>query len=967
MLRQGSAGQLAWSSTAPASGLSDLIVARDGANQLAQRNGVAAQSLRVYNTYTDGANFERADMAWASNILTVGSSAAGTGAARLLRLNGGGNLIDLDPATTTTVYRNGTSGATQFQVAGSGLTAASLLHTRLTPTIAQTGTNGYVVLDINPTETTVGTGTKNLIQGRIGAGANVFAVDRLGNVTHTAPPYPDSSLLSPTTSWVTTNFATLVSPTFTGTPKSSTAIIAPNDNNTTLATTGWVKGLGYTTTAAADLAYLKLGGGTLTGPLTGTSATFTTGMTLSGAAATTVLSVPTGTVDVNGKLLAPTVDPSFTTRDVATTAWVRSLFATRGQGAAVYHYLTPFSTAADPLSGNLAIETVTVTPADPAARRIAINKTDADGLLRYLTLFLPGDSLIITDEFVPTTFYARYDITGTVIDNGAWVQMPAVFVGSQGTAPPSGTRVKITGYLNTATGDGPILGLQNGPGLTYYPTGTQGNQGIVGLQVDYTAVAPLANPVFTGNPKSSTAIVAPNDNNTTLATTAWIKGLGYLTATTAGTTYQPLDTTLTALAGLTATAGLIEETSSDVFTKRLIGIAASTSIPTLGDADARYAAISHTHTIGNVTGLQTALDAKAPLASPNFTGVPIVVGPTPAAQTSTTQIATCAFVQQEIAADVAGYLPLTGGTLTGALTTTGGNFTIDRTGKAIATALNLRADAGFADTVFFQTGAVSRWSLAKNATAESGSSAGSDFQLTAFSDAGTTLGSVFTVARATRVMDFQVSPTAPTITPSTTSNTQVATTAFVQSVVNGASGNYLPMAGGTSHGRPDRSNARRGHRDRACRHASGQGRWPEHRRRLDLAQPWRDAHRPGHRRGREQRRHGDVRRQPGLLRRHQGPDRRRHHEHDRRPRRLDPQACRRCDADRNGALRIRRQDDPGRGDLGHGGELHDGQLHGRAHLRRRDAQHDPDRHRQDGARQFAGADWHAYRTYPSRR
>lgn len=34
------------------------------------------------------------------------------------------------------------------------------------------------------------------------------------------------------------------------------------------------------------------------------------------------------------------------------------------------------------------------------------------------------------------------------------------------------------------------------------------------------------------------------------------------------------------------------------------------------------AAASHAHTIANVTGLQAALDAKAPLASPVLTGVP---------------------------------------------------------------------------------------------------------------------------------------------------------------------------------------------------------------------------------------------------------------------------------------------------------------------------------------------------------
>jgi len=59
-------------------------------------------------------------------------------------------------------------------------------------------------------------------------------------------------------------------------------------------------------------------------------------------------------------------------------------------------------------------------------------------------------------------------------------------------------------------------------------------------------------------------------------------------------------------------------------------------------ASTAFAAASHSHAISDVTGLQTALDAKAPLASPTFTGTP--AAPTPAADTNTTQLATTGFV-----------------------------------------------------------------------------------------------------------------------------------------------------------------------------------------------------------------------------------------------------------------------------------------------------------------------------------
>ena len=59
---------------------------------------------------------------------------------------------------------------------------------------------------------------------------------------------------------------------------------------------------------------------------------------------------------------------------------------------------------------------------------------------------------------------------------------------------------------------------------------------------------------------------------------------------------------------------------------------------------------SHNHVIDNVDGLQDALDAKAPLASPAFTGTP--TAPTATASSNNTQIATTAYVDTAIAAHI---------------------------------------------------------------------------------------------------------------------------------------------------------------------------------------------------------------------------------------------------------------------------------------------------------------------------
>ena len=69
---------------------------------------------------------------------------------------------------------------------------------------------------------------------------------------------------------------------------------------------------------------------------------------------------------------------------------------------------------------------------------------------------------------------------------------------------------------------------------------------------------------------------------------------------------------------------------------------------------------SHNHVIGNIDGLQTALDLKAPLASPAFTGNPTAV--TQTTGNDSTRLATTEFVQQELTAQTHDAADITTGT-----------------------------------------------------------------------------------------------------------------------------------------------------------------------------------------------------------------------------------------------------------------------------------------------------------------
>lgn len=97
-----------WSSSIAANGTKDISLFRAGAGRLEQRASTTAQNYSIYNTYTDGNNYERLSL----SATRIAYEYAGTGVVRDLTISTAGNLI-LSGASisfnTATPYSFGTS------------------------------------------------------------------------------------------------------------------------------------------------------------------------------------------------------------------------------------------------------------------------------------------------------------------------------------------------------------------------------------------------------------------------------------------------------------------------------------------------------------------------------------------------------------------------------------------------------------------------------------------------------------------------------------------------------------------------------------------------------------------------------------------------------------------------------------------------------------------------------------------
>ena len=503
--------------------------------------------------------------------------------------------------------------------------------------------------------------------------------------------------------------APIASPQFSGVPSAPTA--APGSNTGQIATTAFVQAA----ISGATAGVASFNGRTGTVVLTAPDVSGVGGILNPSAALTGTPTAPTAAVGNSSTQIATTAFvaaavaaaggvTSFNTRTGAIT-FVAADISGAGGALLASPAFTGTPTGPTPAAGTNNTELATTAFVNAAISSIGIGVTSFEGRTGAVTLqandisaagglinpnvalsgvptaptAAPGNS---STQIATTAFVAAAIIAGSVTTfngrSGA-VTLAAADISAAGgalLASPSFTGVPVaptaapgtnTTQLATCAFVTSALTTQAANSVTSF----NGRQGVVTLTLADIAGAggaPIASPTFTGTPSVPTATAGTS--TTQAASTAFV--MNAIAASTAGVTsfnsrtgavtLQANDVSAVGGALLaspqftgspTAPTPVAGDNSTNIATTAFVAHALSTAAVT--SFNTRTGAV--TLTLADVTGV-----GGAPLAGPNFSGVP--TAPTASAGTSTTQLATTAFVQSALA----GYLPLTGGTLTGALT-----------------------------------------------------------------------------------------------------------------------------------------------------------------------------------------------------------------------------------------------------------------------------------------------------------
>lgn len=313
---------------------------------------------------------------------------------------------------------------------------------------------------------------------------------------------------------------------------------------------------------------------------------------------------PLASPALTGNPTAPTPTTGDNDTSLATTAFVQALVNGR-LSKSVAGGVTVTLTAAEAGYGIIEFTgalTANIAVVVPNASGQWIFKNATTGAYALTVKTAAGTGVAITQG---TAWQVYCD--GTNVINGISDFKDLALTGTP-TAPTPAPGTNNTQVATAAFVQAAINGVTGGGVVT----SVAGKTGAVSLTVaDVAGAAPATSPTFTGMPAAPTAVAGTN--TTQLATTAFVQAT---------------------VAALIASSPAALDTLNELATA-------------LGN-DPNFA-----------TTMTNSLAAKAPLASPALTGTP--TAPTAAASTNTTQLATTAFVQQEIAGDLATATPLMAG------------------------------------------------------------------------------------------------------------------------------------------------------------------------------------------------------------------------------------------------------------------------------------------------------------------
>lgn len=150
---------------------------------------------QLFNSADQVTNYERFRVNWTTNVLNLGTEFAGTATARVLQIGVAATAgaaintyLKIQPASAPFFsFARSSSALGAFINLDDGVTAfinplassGTQIAFDCNPRISQTGTAAYTAFQINPTETTTGSGIRSLLDAAVGGSlrARLFAAD----------------------------------------------------------------------------------------------------------------------------------------------------------------------------------------------------------------------------------------------------------------------------------------------------------------------------------------------------------------------------------------------------------------------------------------------------------------------------------------------------------------------------------------------------------------------------------------------------------------------------------------------------------------------------------------------------------------------------------------------------------------------------------------------------------------------